>query len=358
MVGGSGQFGPLIVKSGLARLGLALLRVLEVPGLRLDEEAVDHRAVHVGKHAEIGAEPQQRQEVHRLARAEQVAVLEDAVGAPDLVEHLARIAFEQLGPGVQLVLDDGFKHAAQALDDVLLGLAEGRLVGNLEDAAARVGTLAEEPAHDHAQLVHGAHDLLHLPGDDQRGQVHHGGGPHAGAEIGRAGRQVAQRRRKGVVQLLLQRGVELGDGVPRLPELESGAQHLDAEVVLLVDHHGERLVLADDHARPALRAAEFAADQVALDEDLAFQLRELVDGNVQRPLHLRGAGDRPAAQRQQVGALGLFGPAGKGPAREIARQAHAGHEHDRGLVARGVGQLGRRVDERGDRHGISARAFR
>jgi hypothetical protein len=71
------------------------------------------------------------------------------------------------------VLDNRVSTTAEALDDLLLGLAERGLVGNLEDAAAGVGALAEEAADDHAELVDGADDLFHLAGDDQRGQVHH-----------------------------------------------------------------------------------------------------------------------------------------------------------------------------------------
>ncbi len=103
----------------------------------------------------------------------------------------------------------------------VLGLAEGRLVRDLEDAAARVGALAEEAAHDHAELVHGADDLLHLVRDDERGQVHHGGGAHAGAEVRRAGGQVAEARREGEVEALLERRVQLVDRGPGLLQLEA-----------------------------------------------------------------------------------------------------------------------------------------
>src|ERR1019366_8153931 len=102
------------------------------------QEAVDHAALRVGKHAEVDAEPDEREQIHRLAGAEYVAVLQDAKGATDLVEDLVGIGLQQLLPGVQLMLDDRVQHAAEAFDDALLGLAERGLVGNLENAAAGI----------------------------------------------------------------------------------------------------------------------------------------------------------------------------------------------------------------------------
>jgi hypothetical protein len=60
--------------------------------------------------------------------------------------------------------------------------------------------------------------------------------------------------------------------LPGLLQLEAGAHDLDAQVILLVDHHRKRLVAADHHARAALGVAQLAADQVALDEDLLLQI--------------------------------------------------------------------------------------
>ena len=92
-----------------------------------------------------------------------------------------------------VVLDDGLEDAGEALEDFLFGFTEGRLIRDLKNAAAGVGAFAKEAAHDHAELIHGADDFLHLAGDDERGQVHHRGSAHAGAEVGGASREVAER---------------------------------------------------------------------------------------------------------------------------------------------------------------------
>ena len=47
--------------------------------------------------------------------------------------------------------------------------------------------------------------------EHERGQVHHGRGAHAGADVGRAGGEVADLGREGEIELLLQLGVDLVD---------------------------------------------------------------------------------------------------------------------------------------------------
>ena len=68
------------------------------------------------------------------------------------------------------------------------------LVGNLVEIAERLGAFAVEAADGEADLVDRLDDLADLVAEDQAGQVQHGGGAHAGAEVGRAGGEVAERR--------------------------------------------------------------------------------------------------------------------------------------------------------------------
>jgi hypothetical protein len=161
-------------------------------------------------------------------------------------------------------------------------------------------------------------------------------------------------RREGVVELLLQNGVQLVDRAPGLLQLEAGAQHLDAQVILLVDHHGNRLVAADDDAGAGLRAAEFAADEVALDEDLALEFAEVRDADEQPALHLRRAGDGVAADLDDAARSSLSAQPGKErPARLRARRTRVMRTIAH-LLTGAIGQLGRRIDERRDIHGLNA----
>jgi hypothetical protein len=77
--------------------------------------------------------------------------------------------------------------------------------------------------------------------------------------------------------MILERRIELVDRVPRLLQIEARPQNLDTEVVLLVHHHRERLVLADDDARATFCPAELAADEVALDENLPLEFAQIAD---------------------------------------------------------------------------------
>ena len=210
-----------------------------------------------------------------------------------------------------------------------LRLAEGHLVGNLEEVAERLGAFAVEAAHGQADLVHGLDDLGDLVVEHERGQVHHGRGAHAGADVGRAGGEVADLGREGEVEFLLQLRVELVDGLEQRLELQAGAQRLDAEVVLLVDHDAERAVLADDEAAAGVLGGVLAADEVLLDEDLLFERREVlhrvVDDGV---LHLGQLGHGGLDEGEHLLALGLLGPAGKGVMIEVAGEAQAAAEHD------------------------------
>ena len=61
----------------------------------------------------------------------------------------------------------------------------------------------------------------------------------AGADVGRAGGQVAELGAEGVGELLFELVVELVDRVPDLGEAKAREHELDAEMVLLVDHDGD-----------------------------------------------------------------------------------------------------------------------
>ena len=98
----------------------------------------------------------------------------------------------------------------EALDDVGFDFAQGHLVGNLEHVAQRLGALAVEAAHGQAQFVDGLNDRVDLLGQHQPGQMQHGADADARAQVGGAGGQVTQFGAKGVIELLLQLGIQPG----------------------------------------------------------------------------------------------------------------------------------------------------
>ena len=165
--------------------------------------------------------------------------------------------------------------------------------------------------------------------EHERGQVHHRRGAHAGADVGRARGEVADLRREGEIELLLHLGVELVDGLEQRLELQPGAQRLDAEVVLLVDHDAERAALGNDEAAAGVLRGVLAADEMLLDEHLLFQRREVLHRVVDdRILHLRQLGHGRLHEGQHLLALGLLGPARERVMIHVAREAQAAAEND------------------------------
>ena len=126
----------------------------------------------------------------------------------------------------------------------------------------------------------GAEDLVDVLRLHERGEVQHHADPDAGADVGRAGGQVAEPLVEGVIQALFQLVIEAIDLLPDFREREPGAHHLDAEVVLLVDHDRGDLVAADGDPARAFGVHQFPADELTLDEELAVEGVEVLDVDI------------------------------------------------------------------------------
>jgi hypothetical protein len=109
------------------------------------------------------------------------------------------------------------------------------------------------------------------------------------ADVRRARRQVAQLLLEGVLERLLELLVGPLGQCPRLGQLEARAQRLEAEVVLLVDHDRQALALGQHEGPRARPVGQLVRDEVALDQELAVDRRQLV--HAQEP----AAGERRRA---------------------------------------------------------------
>ena len=67
----------------------------------------------------------------------------------------------------------------------------------------------------------------------------------AGADVGWAGREIAELIAEGVGDVLFESIVERIDFLPAFIEQEAAAEHLHSKVILLVDHQGDILFIAD-----------------------------------------------------------------------------------------------------------------
>lgn len=103
--------------------------------------------------------------------------------------------------------------------------------------------------------------------------------------------------------------------------MQAGAQRLHAEVVFLVDHHAEGFLLVDDEAAAGALGGVLAADEVALDEDLLVEWREVIHRGGEVRGELREGLDGGLDGFEDAEAVGLLGPGGEGMLLQVARAA-------------------------------------
>ena len=227
---------------------------------------------------------------------------------------------------------------------------EGVLVGDLEEVGEGFGAFAIEAADGEADFVDGLDDLVDLVAEDERGEVEHGAGAHAGAEIGGAGGEVAETFVPGEADLFLQFGVQFVEGGMGGGEIEAGADALHAEVVLFIDHDGEGLLAVDDRGAAGGFGGLFAGDEVFLDEDLFADGVEVGEVLGEAVLHAAEGFDARLEFLHDGGAVLLFGPAGEGGAFEVAGKPDAAGEDDIAAGAIVLHPFGGTAEEGGEFH--------
>ena len=67
-----------------------------------------------------------------------------------------------------------------------------------------------------------------------------------------------------------------------LLQVEAALHDLDPQVVFLVDHEAEFLGLVDGHGPAALAFGVLAADEVPLDQQLAIDAFQFIDGDIEQ----------------------------------------------------------------------------
>ncbi len=125
------------------------------------------------------------------------------------------------------------------------------------------------------------------------------------------------------IELALERVVNLVDLLPGFFELQAASQDLDAKVIFLIDHDGDRLVFADRHPARSLGRSVRLADQMAFDEQISIDFRSGLEIDIEDAgSDMRRKNRLPDARFQllslRTGASGQERTAG-----DIARQADA-----------------------------------
>ena len=146
----------------------------------------------------------------------------------------------------------------------------------MEKVAHRFRSFAIEAADGEPDLVHRLDDLVDHFTENQAGEVKHGGRAHAGADVGRAGGQVAQVLVVGEIELRFQRAVDFIDQLEGALELQAGADRLHPQVILFVHHDAQGLATIHDHGAAHAFGGVLAADEMPLDQDLFLQGRKVL----------------------------------------------------------------------------------
>jgi hypothetical protein len=129
-----------------------------------------------------------------------------------------------------------------------------------------------------------------------------------------------------MTQAGLHRVVHAVDLAPGLVEGHAAAHHLQAEVVLLVDHDADRLAGVEGDAAGAFEdGGQLPADELPLDEELAVERGHPGDGDVFGLVRVEfGAGDGVLDLGLDLGLLVVRGPPGERELGEVAGQAQPG----------------------------------
>ena len=99
-------------------------------------------------------------------------------------------------------------------------------------------------------------------------------------------------------------------------------------MVLLVDHDAERLLAIHDHRAADAFGRVLATDEMTFHEHLLLERGKILEQLRKGILHFRKRFHLRLDLLEDLGAFGLFRPAGKGALAQIARQPHATADDD------------------------------
>ena len=271
-------------------------------------------------------------------------------GTPDLIAQHGLVVFLELGACRHFGTDDAFDDLFDLGDDFRLRLAQGVLVRDLEQVAQSFGAFSVEAAHGQADLANGFDHRVDLLGEHQSRKMQHDGGAHAGAEIGGAGGEVAELGVKGIGQQAFQLRVHAVHHLKGAGEVQSGADALNAKVILLIDHDGNALLAVHDHSAARGASRMLAADEMALHQNLFADLAKVRVVLAVAVSHFGQLFHHRACALQQLDALAFLAEAWKRVAPEIASKTHPrGHDHV-GVRPRAFHPVGGVLDQGGKTH--------
>ena len=222
--------------------------------------------------------------------------------------------------------------AGHAFHNLVFTVPQRGLVGYLEKVTGGFRPFPVKAADGNVELRGRLNDLLHLFGDDEAWQMHHHGGPHARAQVGGTGGNVAQPRIVGVWEPGLQFGVYFGDGPPCFFKLDAGQDILQAQMVFLIKEDAGILAAGDEDGAAFRTRRQFPGNEVAFHQQLFLLLGQSGELRIIASLHDGDLARFSGSELQRFLPLLACGPAGKGGGGQVARQADAGGEDDVVLI--------------------------
>ena len=185
------------------------------------------------------------------------------------------------------LIDDRLDHFGQTIDDVFFFFTERGLIRNLKKIAHGLGAFAVKATHREPDFADCLDDLVDQLAQDKPRQMQHRRSTHAGPDVGRASGQISKSRIEGEVEFAFKRRINLIDELKCLFQLKTRTNGLHPEMIFLVDHYAERLPPIHHHRAARALRGMLTTDQVALDQHLLVQRRQILQAFGKRVLHLR-----------------------------------------------------------------------
>lgn len=218
-------------------------------------------------------------------------------------------------------------------DDLFFAFAEGRLIGDLIEIPHCLASFTVQAANRQTDFVQGLEDLLDLLGDNESREVEHDADANPRTDIRGASRQVTELFVESEADPFFELVVDVGNFFPAAVEIETASQRLDADVVFFIDHQADVFGLIEADAARAFAFGEFAADELAFDEELTvdpFEGGDVDEGELRASLRSQ-AGDFPREEIDDFLTDLMIGPGEKGELGHITGKSDAAGDDDVGF---------------------------
>jgi hypothetical protein len=316
-----------------------------VRGLRQHQEPVQDRSRHGRKDAHPDAQPDAAQQGHRLFEAQCPGVPQESPRTPHLVLEGRRGVASQDDPRPFLVFHDLTDQSPQMIQELRRRLAEGGLIGELEEVAEGFAPLTGEATMREPHLPQSMQHLRGFPGHHKGRDVHQYRRAEAGTDVGRTARKIAELGVEGEGKSPPQIGF-----CPRRigmcgRQREAGPEGLNAEVILLIQHHrgGRPEQQTGPRTDPSggVQPGQFTGDQLPLMQQDPLALAQAVHPDHSGPGEPRRLAGGRLDHPDHTFAVQRRIPTPERPSSQVPSQAHPGG-NDQGAVRPGRVQPGER----------------